>query len=232
MAGLAEQLSGTNCPLCTLGTATLHLGDSHAKPLCSAPSAEPAQDPSLPGLQPAPLLSRGSAASSPFIQGQIGDSVHRRPQIQAPLSLLQPRDLLSPPEPRQLESSPCKTPSAGPGDAFPGGSRGTGRVQVTERGQDPCRERGCHAQRHAQQQGRGPAARFAAGGGFALQTAPAPRYFFAARTILSLINNSQVQTITLAVMGWEPHVPGEGEGAGAVAIVNACCTGWGGRRVG
>lgn len=47
-----------------------------------------------------------------------------------------------------------------------------------------------------------------------LQTASPPHYFFTARTILYLINNSQVQTITFAVMVREPHVPGEGEGAG------------------
>lgn len=49
-----------------------------------------------------------------------------------------------------------------------------------------------------------------------LQTACPPHYFFTARTILYLINNSQVQTITLAVMVQEPHVPGEGEGAGCL----------------
>lgn len=47
-----------------------------------------------------------------------------------------------------------------------------------------------------------------------LQTASPPHYFFTARTILYLINNSQVQTITFAVMVREPHAPGEGEGAG------------------
>lgn len=46
-----------------------------------------------------------------------------------------------------------------------------------------------------------------------LQTASSPHYFFTARTILYLINNSQVQTITFTVMVREPHVPGEGEGA-------------------
>lgn len=47
------------------------------------------------------------------------------------------------------------------------------------------------------------------------QAAASPsHYFFTARTILYLINNSQVQTITFAVMVREPHVPGEGEGAG------------------
>lgn len=77
--------------------------------------------------------------------------------------------------------------------------------------------------------GSGPTACFAVGEGCAaaLPTASAPHDFFTARTILSLINNSQVQTIMLTALVWEPHAPGKGDEAGAIAIVTARCAGRG-----
>lgn len=77
--------------------------------------------------------------------------------------------------------------------------------------------------------GSDPTACFEVGKGCAaaLPTACAPHYFFTARTILSLINNSQVQTIMLTALVWEPHAPGKGDEAGVIVIVNACFGGRG-----
>lgn len=113
-----------------------------------------------------------------------------------------------------------------------------GRWRTARRGQAPGRPRPRAVTRHCgsreraarcrgparsaggwAQQEQGPTSHFAPGEVglkqcLPRQAAASPsHYFFTARTIFYLINNSQVQTITFAVMVREPHVPGEGEGA-------------------